>query len=79
MAIPALRQVLGYFLQLRIWHRARNHTFGASLGLYPDLHPLKSQIQQAKRNARWEELYFLQAIGQGSMDLFFTALLSQDR
>ena len=70
MAIPALRQVLGHFLQLGTWHKARNHTFGASLGLYPDLHPLKSQIQQARRKARWEELYFLQAIGQGSMDLF---------
>ena len=70
MAIPALRQVLVHFLQLGIWHRARNHTFGASLGLYPDLLPLKSRMQQAKRKAKWEELYFLQAIGQGSMDLF---------
>ena len=42
MAIPAIRQVLTYFLQIGIWHRASNHTFGASLGLYPDLKPLKS-------------------------------------
>ena len=70
MAIPALRQVLTHFLQLGIWHKARCHTFRASLGLYPDLKPLKSKIQQAKKKSKWEELYFLQAIGQGSMDLF---------
>ena len=36
MAIPALRQVLTHFLQLGIWDKASKHTFGASLGLYPD-------------------------------------------
>ena len=77
MAIPALRQMLSHFLQLGVWHKARAHTFGASLGLYPDLKPLRSQIQQAKKKSRWEELYFLQAIGQGSMDLFSETSLTR--
>ena len=77
MASPALRQVLSHFLQLGVWHKARAHTFGASLGLYPDLKPLRSQIQQAKKKSRWEELYFLQAIGQGSMDLFSETSLTR--
>ena len=70
MAIPAIRQVLTHFLQLGMWHRASNHTFASSLGLFPDLKPLKVRTQQAKRKLRWEEYYFLHAIGQGSMDLF---------
>ena len=45
MAIPAIRQVLTHFLQLGVWHKAHSHTFGSSLGLYPDLKPLKVRIQ----------------------------------
>ena len=77
MAIPAIRQVLTHFLQLGVWHKAHSHTFGSSLGLYPDLKPLKVRIQQAKRKLRWEEHYFLQAIGQGSMDLFAESSLAR--
>ena len=67
-AIPAIRQVLTHFLQLGMWHRASNHTFASSLGLFPDLVPLKVRIQQAKKKAS-------QCIGQGSMDLFAESLL----
>ena len=77
MAIPAIRQVLTHFLQLGVWHKAHSHTFGSSLGLYPDLKPLKVRIQQATRKLRWEEHYFLQAIGQGSMDLFAESSLAR--
>ena len=64
MAIPAIRQMVTHFLQLGIWHKASNHTFGASLGLFPDLKPLKTRTQQARKKSRWQELYFCMLLGK---------------
>ena len=76
--MPAVREVLQYFLVLGAWDRAQNHVFGASLGLRPDLRPGKSRIRQAKKQQKWQELYFLEAILQGSMDLHAEASLVTD-
>ena len=56
MFVPAVREVLQYFLVLGAWDRAQNHVFGASLGLRPDLKPGKSRIRQAKKQQKWQEL-----------------------
>ena len=78
MFVPAVREVLQYFLFLGVWDRAQNHVFGSSLGLRPDLRPGKSRIRQAKKQQKWHELYFLEAIMQGSMDLHAEASLVTD-
>ena len=78
MFTPAVREVLQYFLILGVWDRAQNHVFGSSLGLRPDLRPGKSRIRQAKKQQKWQELYFLEAIMQGSMDLHAEASLVTD-
>ena len=64
MFTPAVREVLQHFLTLGVWGRAQNHVFGSSLGLRPDLRPGKSRIRQAKKQQKWQELYFLEAIMQ---------------
>ena len=69
MVIPAVREVLQYFLKLGVWSKANRHTFGSSLGLCPDLKPGMARMRQAKKNQQWQELYFLEAILQGSMEV----------
>ena len=75
MFVLAVREVLQHFLILGVWDRAQNHVFGSSLGLRPDLRPGKSRIRQAKKQQKWQELYFLEAILQGSTDLHAEASL----
>ena len=78
MVIPAVREVLQYYLILGACDRAQSHVFGSSLGLRPDQRPGKSRIRQARKQQKWQELYFLEAIMQGSMDLHAEASLVAD-
>ena len=75
MFTPALRQVLERYMQMHAWHRAREHTFGESLGVSPDLTPGKAKLRQAMKHGNFQEVYFLGAILQGTMDLHSEASL----
>ena len=75
MFVPALRQVLEHYMHMNAWHRARDHTFGESLGVSLDLIPGKARLRQAMRHSNFQEVYFLGAILQGAMDLHSEASL----
>ena len=69
MFVPVLRQVPDHYMQINAWHRARDHTFGESSGVSPDLIPGKARLRQAVQHGNFQEVYFLGAMLQGAMDL----------
>ena len=78
MVIPAVREVLQYYLIFGSWDRAQSHIFVQSLGLRPDLRPGRARLRQARKKQRWQDLYFFEAIMQGSMNLHAEASLEKD-
>ena len=70
----ALREVLHYTIDMNLQSEAADHihSFGAEASAWqvrPDLQPAKAMLGKLHKSHKWKELYWLEAIAQGAMDL----------
>ena len=63
-----LREVLGYYFQLSIWHKAK----ACDTGEVPDLTEVKLLLRRGKAAKDYRFIYWLEAVVQGGIDASFS-------
>ena len=63
-----LREVLGYYFQLSIWHKAT----ACDTGEVPDLTEVKLLLRRGKAAKDHRRVYWLEAVVQGGVDTSFS-------
>ena len=77
LAINALKEVLSYSIEINLQAEAADHIHGfnslgnvaSHLEIRPDLQPAKAMLGKLHKSHQWREVYWLEAIAQGAMDL----------